>query len=84
MSTQTPSAEKRVVVESTPAALASSVADRFLTRLRARTRNGRIAHVDHPIGLDGHQAGVVTEHRDHVIDVDSALHQGLSGVGRHP
>ncbi|MEV7797698.1 6-phosphogluconolactonase [Microbacterium foliorum] len=45
MSTQTASAEKRVVVESTPAALAASVADRFLTRLRARTRNGRIAHI---------------------------------------
>lgn len=39
------SAEKRVVVESTPAALAARVADRFLTRLGARTRNGRIAHV---------------------------------------
>ena len=45
MSTQTASAEKRVVVEPTPAALAASVADRFLTRLRARTRNGRIAHI---------------------------------------
>ena len=39
------SAEKRVVVESTPAALAARVADRFLTRLSARTRNGRIAHI---------------------------------------
>jgi len=39
------SAEKRVVVESTPAAVAARVADRFLTRVRARTRNGRIAHV---------------------------------------
>ncbi|HWS49706.1 MAG TPA: 6-phosphogluconolactonase [Microbacterium sp.] len=39
------SAEKRVVVEATPAALAARVADRFLTRLRARTRNGRIAHI---------------------------------------
>ncbi|MEV4774988.1 6-phosphogluconolactonase [Microbacterium sp. LTA6] len=39
------SAEKRVVVESTPAALAARVADRFLTRLGARTRNGRIAHI---------------------------------------
>ncbi|WP_336645677.1 6-phosphogluconolactonase [Microbacterium sp. USHLN186] len=36
---------KTVVVESTPAALAQRVADRFLTRLQARTRNGRIAHV---------------------------------------
>ncbi len=39
------SAEKRVVVESTPAALAARVADRFLTRVRARTRNGRVAHI---------------------------------------
>lgn len=42
---QAPSAEKRVVVEPTPAALATSVAERFLTRVRARTRNGRIAHI---------------------------------------
>ena len=42
---QASSAEKRVVVEDTPAALAISVAERFLTRVRARTRNGRIAHV---------------------------------------
>lgn len=38
-------AVKTVVVEPTPAALAERVADRFLTRVRARTRNGRIAHV---------------------------------------
>ncbi len=31
------SAEKRVVVESTPTTLALRVADRFLTRVRART-----------------------------------------------
>lgn len=42
---QAPSAEKRVVVEPTPAALATSVAERFLTRVRARTKNGRIAHI---------------------------------------
>ncbi|GAA3948774.1 6-phosphogluconolactonase [Microbacterium soli] len=36
---------KTVVVESTPAALATRVADRFLTRVVARTRNGRIAHI---------------------------------------
>lgn len=45
MSMQTAPAEKRVVVETTPGELAARVADRFLTRLRARTRNGRIAHV---------------------------------------
>lgn len=42
---QTASAEKRVVVEATPEVLAARVANRFLTRLRARTRNGRTAHV---------------------------------------
>ncbi|WP_298041074.1 6-phosphogluconolactonase [uncultured Microbacterium sp.] len=39
------SSEKVVVVEQTPADVASRVADRFLTRVRARTRNGRIAHI---------------------------------------
>lgn len=36
---------KTVVVESTPTALADHVADRFLTRVIARTRNGRLAHI---------------------------------------
>ncbi|UWF76648.1 MULTISPECIES: 6-phosphogluconolactonase [Microbacterium] len=36
---------KTVVVEPTPEALAARVADRFLTRLQARTRNGRTAHI---------------------------------------
>jgi 6-phosphogluconolactonase len=39
------SADKLVVIEPTLAAVAARVADRFLTRIRARTRNGRIAHV---------------------------------------
>src|SRR5690606_35506202 len=39
------SAEKAVVVEATPDALADSVADRFLIRRRARTKNGRLAHL---------------------------------------
>ncbi|MGW8483636.1 6-phosphogluconolactonase [Microbacterium sp. NPDC055903] len=38
-------AEKTVVVEATPQALAARVADRFLARVRARTRNGRVAHI---------------------------------------
>ena len=42
---QTASTEKRVVVEPNPGALAARVADRFLARLRARTRNGRVAHI---------------------------------------
>ena len=36
---------KSVVVESTPAELAARVADRFLVRLQARTKDGRKAHV---------------------------------------
>lgn len=39
------SAEKLVVVEPTLAAVAARVADRFLTRVKARTRNGRVAHI---------------------------------------
>ena len=39
------SAEKLVVVEPTPAAVAARVADRLLTRITARTRNGRLAHI---------------------------------------
>lgn len=37
--------EKRVVVRADPAEVARHVADRFLTRLRARTKDGRLAHV---------------------------------------
>jgi 6-phosphogluconolactonase len=42
---QASSADKLVVVEPTPHELAARVADRFLTRVKARTKNGRIAHV---------------------------------------
>ncbi|WP_426182691.1 6-phosphogluconolactonase [Microbacterium sp. TWP3-1-2b2] len=42
---QASSAEKLVVVEPTPAELADRVADRFLTRVKARTKNGRVAHI---------------------------------------
>ncbi|MCS3842740.1 6-phosphogluconolactonase [Microbacterium sp. AK031] len=42
---QASSAEKLVVVEPTAAELAERVADRFITRVKARTRSGRIAHV---------------------------------------
>lgn len=42
---QASNAEKLVVVEATPSAVATRVADRFLTRVKARTRNGRIAHI---------------------------------------
>ncbi|MGN8025692.1 6-phosphogluconolactonase [Microbacterium sp. 22242] len=36
---------KRVVVGADPAALASTVADRFLVRVQARIRDGRLAHI---------------------------------------
>jgi len=39
------SSEKVVVIDSTPEAVADRVADRFLTRVKARTRNGRTAHI---------------------------------------
>lgn len=42
---QASSAEKLVVVEPTPTALAERVAEAFLTRVKARTKNGRIAHI---------------------------------------
>ncbi|MGB4136631.1 MAG: 6-phosphogluconolactonase [Microbacterium sp.] len=38
-------AVKSVVVEPTPGELAARVADRFVTRVRARTKDGRVAHV---------------------------------------
>lgn len=59
------SSEKRVVVASDPAALARRVADRFLVRVRARTVDGRLAH----IALTGGSMGsavlrAVAEHPD--------------------
>lgn len=42
---QASSAEKLVVVEPTPSALADRVAQAFLTRVKARTKNGRTAHI---------------------------------------
>ena len=38
-------ADKVVVIDQSAAAVAERVADRFLARVKARTRNGRIAHV---------------------------------------
>lgn len=67
---QTASTEKRVVVESTPAALAARVADRFLTRLRARTRNGRIAHVALTGGSMGGAVLRATAENPRSADVD--------------
>lgn len=39
------STQKRVVIEESPERVAARVADRFLTRVRARTHDGRVAHV---------------------------------------
>lgn len=54
---------KSVVVEPTPDRLAKRVADRFLSRVRARTRDGRIAHVCLTGGsMGGAVLGAVAEH----------------------
>ena len=67
------SAEKRVVVESTPAAVAARVADRFLTRLRARTRNGGIAHVALTGGSMGGAVLRATAEDPRVAQIDWSL-----------
>lgn len=57
------SAEKLVVVEPTPAAVAARVADRFITRITARTRNGRLAHIALTGGsMGGSVLAAVAEH----------------------
>ena len=57
------SAEKLVVVEPTPAAVAARVADRFLTRVTARTKNGRLAHIALTGGsMGGAVLAAVAEH----------------------
>lgn len=73
MSLQAASAEKRVVVESTPAALAERVADRFLTRVRARTRNGRIAHIALTGGSMGGAVLRATAENPRSADIDWSL-----------
>lgn len=70
---QVSSAEKRVVVESTPAALAIRVADRFLTRLHARTRNGRIAHIALTGGSMGAAVLRATAENPRVAEIDWSL-----------
>ncbi|MFY9713701.1 MAG: 6-phosphogluconolactonase [Microbacterium sp.] len=67
------SAEKRVVVASTPAAVAARVADRFLTRLRARTRNGRIAHIALTGGSMGGAVLRATAEDPRAADIDWSL-----------
>ncbi|MEJ1086945.1 6-phosphogluconolactonase [Microbacterium sp. Mu-80] len=64
---------KSVVVEPTPAALAARVADRFLSRLIARTRNGRIAHVCLTGGSMGGAVLAATADDPRVADIDWSL-----------
>jgi len=73
MSMQTASAEKRVVVEPTPAAVAARVADRFIARLRARTRNGRIAHIALTGGSMGGAVLRATAENPRSADIDWSL-----------
>ena len=65
--------EKTVVVEATPQALADRVADRFLARVRARTRNGRIAHIALTGGsMGGAVLGAVRAHQ-RTAEIDWSL-----------
>jgi 6-phosphogluconolactonase len=64
---------KSVVVEETPAALAARVADRFIARLQARTRNGRIAHVCLTGGSMGGAVLAGTAADARVADIDWSL-----------
>ncbi|MEJ6554131.1 6-phosphogluconolactonase [Microbacterium esteraromaticum] len=64
---------KSVVVEETPAALAARVADRFITRLQARTRNGRIAHVCLTGGSMGGAVLAATAQDARTADIDWSL-----------
>ena len=60
---QASSAEKLVIVEPTPSELADRVADAFFTRVKARTKNGRIAHVALTGGsMGGAVLGAVAAH----------------------
>ncbi|MEV8251461.1 6-phosphogluconolactonase [Microbacterium sp. NPDC076768] len=69
----TSSAEKRVVIEATPAILATRVADRFLTRVRARTRNGRLAHIALTGGSMGAAVLRATAEHAQAADIDWSL-----------
>lgn len=70
---QAASAEKRVVVEASPAALAARVADRFITRLRARTRGGKVAHVALTGGSMGGSVLRATAENPKSADIDWSL-----------
>lgn len=67
------SAAKRVVVEPTPEVLAARVADRFLTRVRARTRNGRIAHIALTGGSMGAAVLRATAENERAAEIDWSL-----------
>ncbi|WP_309128505.1 6-phosphogluconolactonase [Microbacterium sp.] len=61
---------KTVVVEPTPAALAARVADRFLTRVVARTRNGRLAHICLTGGSMGGAVLAAAAHDERIRTID--------------
>ncbi|MGW9626623.1 6-phosphogluconolactonase [Microbacterium sp. NPDC055521] len=64
---------KSVVVEPTPAELATRVADRFITRLQARTGNGRVAHVCLTGGSMGGAVLAATAEDPRSADIDWSL-----------
>ncbi|UNK72288.1 6-phosphogluconolactonase [Microbacterium sp. H1-D42] len=64
---------KSVVVEPTPAALAARVADRFLSRIATRTRNGRFAHVCLTGGSMGGAVLSAVAGDERIADVDWSL-----------
>ncbi|MDT0157380.1 6-phosphogluconolactonase [Microbacterium sp. ARD32] len=64
---------KTVVVEATPQSLAARVADRFLTRIIARTRNGRIAHICLTGGSMGGAVLTAAASDERVSEIDWSL-----------
>ncbi|MFD5225663.1 6-phosphogluconolactonase [Microbacterium sp. NPDC058342] len=64
---------KSVVVQPTPAGVAARVADRFLTRVRARTRNGRLAHVCLTGGSMGGAVLAAAADDDRIDEIDWSL-----------
>ncbi len=65
--------EKTVVVETNPQALAERVADRFLARVRARTRNGRTAHIALTGGSMGGAVLAAVRVHPRVAEIDWSL-----------
>ncbi|GAA1525476.1 6-phosphogluconolactonase [Microbacterium ginsengiterrae] len=70
---EAPSREKVVVIDPSPGAVAQRVADRFLSRVMARTRNGRIAHIALPGGSTGGTVLEAASRHPGIADVDWSL-----------